>query len=277
MNSGSRTVFAFARRSRLLLLATGWAIGCGGDDARLIAAEPSLTGTGTMEPNAEPTDSALYALAVSVYNPDASQTYLLTTPALITGELDVRGRGIELPGFLFPFSYGNAIFVPSEDAPALTRYDLDANDSLRAGPTLSFVSVGYAAAMDSFNLPFVSETKAYAFDAPNSRVHLWNPSAMTLLDRQINISMIQREGFVARIAADADAARRQGDLLFVPVGWENAVTEDARPSSGMLVIDTRTDEVVKFLEDDRCTEFHSSIQTPTATYTSSPRSTASSR
>jgi hypothetical protein len=257
-----RAFFSLARSSILLALASGLAMGCESDDTRLVPQDPPPTGGDPSGMNPETPGGTLYALAVSVYNPDASQTYLLTSSDLVPGELDVRGRGIELPGFLFPFSNGKSIFVPHEDAPSLTRYELDESDALQEGPTVSFAGVGYAAAMDSFNLPFVSESKAYAFDAPNSLAHLWNPSTMTLLDGQIDISTIQRDGFVARIAADADAARRQGDLLFVPVGWEDAVTEDTRPASGMLVIDTRTDTLVKFLEDERCTEFQSSIQTP---------------
>jgi hypothetical protein len=225
--------------------------GCSADDAGVIAGAPA---------EGDPT-APLYALAVSVYNPDASQTYLMTTSDLGARELDVRGRGIELPGFLFPFAYENSIFVPNEDGPTVTRFSMLEGGELEEGPTLSFGSLGYAAAMDSFNLPVVSPTKAYAFDAPNSRAYLWNPRDMTLLAGQLDISMIQREGYVARIAADSDAARQQGDILFVPVGWEDAVTEDARPVSGMLVIDTVNDAVLAFLEDERCTEFQSSVRT----------------
>lgn len=223
-------------------------------DARVLTGEP---GAGSPADPSAP----LYGVAVSVFNPDASQTYLLTTSDLGAQALDVRGQGLELPGFLFPFAYGGAIYVPNEDGPTITRFALGASGALAEGPTLSFASLGYAAAMDSFNLPVVDATKAYAFDAPNSRVYLWNPTAMTLLPGEIDISMIQRDGYVARIAADADSARQQGDLLFVPVGWEDAVTEDARPVSGMLVIDTLSDTVVKFLEDDRCTELQSSVST----------------
>jgi hypothetical protein len=233
-------------------------LGCGDDDVRLLAPGPegAAGNEGATDPGA-----ARYGLAVSVFNPDSSQTYLLTTTDLSARELDVRGQGIELQGYLFPFAYENAIFVPNEDGPTVTRYALVEGGNLEEGPTLSFASVGYASAMDSFNLPIINATKAYAFDAPNSRAHLWNPQSMTLLSGEIDISMIQREGYVARIAADSDAARQQGSLLFVPVGWEDAVTEDARPASGMLVIDTDTDTVVKFLEDERCTEFHSSVRT----------------
>src|SRR5687768_12348062 len=60
-------------------------------------------------------EAPLYGLAVSVFNPDASQTYLITTSDLSARRFDVRGQGLELPGFLFPFSYQGAIFVPNED------------------------------------------------------------------------------------------------------------------------------------------------------------------
>ncbi len=239
-------------RIKYCLLASALLAGCG-DETQVL---PAPGEGGRADPEAP-----LYGLAVSVFNPDASQTYLITTSDLSARQFDVRGQGLELPGFLFPFSHQDAIFVPNEDGPTLTRYALGAGGALEEGITLSFASRGYAAAMDSFNFPVLSATKAYAFDPPNSRVHLWNPTAMTLLPGEIDISMIQREGFVARIAADADAARQQGNLLFVPVGWEDALTEDARPVSGLLVIDTETDTVVKLLEDERCTEFQSSVRT----------------
>jgi hypothetical protein len=250
-----RNGWAFESMFRIchFVAAAGLVLACG-DDATIRSAEPG--------PSGNPADGApLYGLAVSVFNPDASQTYLITTPDLSARDFDVRGQGIELPGFLFPFAYRDAIFVPSEDGPTLTRFALGQSGTLEEGTTLSFASLGYAAAMDSFNFPIVAPTKAYSFDAPNSRAYLWNPESMTLLPGSIDLSMIQRDGFVARIAADADSARQQGDLLFVPVGWEDSITEDARPVSGLLVIDTVNDTVVKFLEDDRCTEFQSSVRT----------------
>lgn len=236
--------------------------GCGDGGARVIAPEPAAPADSpTGDPGSTDPGVALYGLAVSVFNPDSSQTYLLTTSDVSARELDVRGEGIELPGFLFPFAHDDAIFVPNEDGPTVTRYALGESGALEEGPTLSFGGVGYASAMDSFNLPIINRTKAYAFDAPNSRAYLWNPQSMTLLPGEIDISMIQRDGYVARIAADADSARQRGNLLFVPVGWEDAVTEDARSMSGMLVIDTDADSVVEFLEDERCTEFQSSVRT----------------
>src|SRR5688572_11361893 len=42
-------------------------VGCGGNDARVTGGEPAGP------------DGPSYAVGVSVYNPDASQTYLLTT------------------------------------------------------------------------------------------------------------------------------------------------------------------------------------------------------
>lgn len=200
----------------------------------------------------------LYVVASGVINPNSYQTYLVTTPSLEPAEIDLEGNGIEFEGFVYPSGYGDAIFVPSSEAPTFTRFTADADGDLVEGDTISFQGVGSSSAPEIFVL---SDTKAYAFDEANLTVFVWDPTEMKLTDTEIDISMLASEGETATLTADPDGARLRGDLLFVPTGWYDNVTYLESPRAGMLVIDTAQDEVVAFLEDDRCSTLQSSVVT----------------
>jgi hypothetical protein len=205
----------------------------------------------------------LYAVASGYCGPDSCQTYLTTLSSLEPRQIDVRQQGIELEGFVYPFLWADGIFVPSGESPTLTRYTVDSGGNLVPGTTLSFAGVGYSGVITAGRARVINADKAYAFDEANGTIFIWNPTEMTLSGREIDISMIVRPGMDVFVSAWENGARQRGDLLLVPVGWSDTSTYAVRPVSGMLVIDTARDQVVKLLEDPRCPELESSVVTAT--------------
>jgi hypothetical protein len=240
--------------SALALLIT---LGCSGDGTTILQ-PPTQPAP---EPEPEPVEDPLYLLATGVCGPDSCQTYLSTTTSLDPRSIDTRGQGLELEGFVYPFLHHDALIVPEGESPALTRYTLDASSDLRRDVTLSFAGVGFSGSIGAGRARIINDEKAYLFDEANRVIHLWNPADMTLLDREIDISLIQREGYDVFVAGWENAARRRGDLLLLPVGWGDPTTFDLLPVAGLLVIDTVRDEVVKLLEDSRCPWLESSVLT----------------
>jgi hypothetical protein len=118
-----------------------------------------------------------------------------------------------------------------------------------------------SSAFNGNRLAFISPTKAYLFDEASSTAFVWNPREMVLSGKDIDISVIQIPGQDAFVSADDDIARVSGDRLLAPVGWSDTETYASRAVAGMLVLDTTSDEVVDFYEDERCTALESSVVT----------------
>lgn len=242
----------------MLLAALGLVACSESDEPRPSEGTGGQKGTGGQEGGSN-TEDALYALGAGICGPDSCQTYLLTTPSLESGKLDVRGNGRELQGFINARSYDGALFVPGGEAPTLTRYTVDEAGKLVPGRTLSFAGAGLSASFNGNRIAFISADKAYLFDEATLKALVWNPSEMALTGKEIDISAIQLSGQDAFVSADESGAQRRGDRLFVPVGWSDSSTYDARPVAGMLILDTARDEVVDFFEDDRCTALESTV------------------
>jgi hypothetical protein len=145
------------------------------------------------------------------------------------------------------------VFAAPNDAPTITRYVLDANDQLQQDVTLSFAGLGVTSARD---YAIISETKAYLFDYEAYKVHVWNPSEMTLSGTVIDLSAARHDerGPLWLGAWRFDHVRRD-NLLLVAGGWW---PEDGpAPNSLVLIYDTDAD-TVKVLESDRCVNIGSS-------------------
>lgn len=232
-----------------LALAAVLQMGCSGSNG-----EPA--------PDSGTASDPVYVLASGVCGPDSCQTYLGTTTSLEPRRVDIRPQAIELEGFVYPFRHRDAVLVPGGESPALTRYTLGGSGELVKGPTLSLAGAGYSGTITAGRARIIDDEKAYVFDEAGGVIFIWNPSDMSLTGREIDISLIHRDGQDAFVSAWENGARQRGDLLFVPVGWSDSTTYEFRPVAGMLVIDTARDEVVKLVEDPRCPELESSVVTP---------------
>ncbi|AUX43232.1 hypothetical protein SOCE26_046760 [Sorangium cellulosum] len=192
----------------------------------------------------------LFALTTQVFGVDAADTlsYILLTDSLDRDEplsldsgIEILGRGIGAGP-----DGGRALFVASDAAPTVTRYDLGADGSLKEGATVSFQGQGLAK-LDEYGgqFQFVSETKAYFFDGATAQVVIWNPKDMTVSGAIPLAELVLPEATLTFSAAPL----RVGDAVISFAGWRNG---PAVPSqAGIVVVDSATDEAT-VVTDARC-------------------------
>lgn len=227
-------------RSRLQLLTAmlaTTALACGDDSND----PPGGAGPGT---GANP---ELYALAAEIETPEGDVLYLNAVPDL-SAPFDLVADGIELPNTSTFQAIGEMVFAAPNDSPTITRYVLDENDRLQRDETLSFAGLGVTSARE---YALISETKAYLFDYAAYKVHVWNPTEMTLSGVEIDLSAARHDerGPLWLAQWRFDQVRR-GDQLLIPGGWWHDDSGPA-PQSLVLAFDTVNDSVT-VLEDDRC-------------------------
>jgi hypothetical protein len=211
------------------------ALACGDDDA------PPGAGVG-MGPNPE-----LYALASEIETPEGDVLYLNVVPDL-SAPFDLITDGIELPDTSTFQAVGEMVFAAPNDSPTITRYVLDENDRLQRDETISFAGLGVTSARE---YALISETKAYLFDYTAYKVHVWNPTDMTLSGVELDLSAARHDerGPLWLAQWRFDHVRR-GDQLLIAGGWWDDDSGPA-PYSLVLAFDTANDSVT-VLEDDRC-------------------------
>lgn len=239
-----------------LLLTALFVPGCGDDESSTDGpGTGGATGGGGGE-GGEPAESAVYVVAKHVSTGDAWTTYLDAAAVEQVSELetfDALDDGIEIDGYVTPVVHDGAVYVADSVAPQITRYDLDDANELVEGETVSFLGTGVEGA---WNLTVVSDGKAYVFDAPSQRAVAWNPSTMLLTGEEVDLQNPDLDGYDAWYWVDA-AKVRNGKLI-VPAEYSNA--EGGVRASHLVVIDTATDEVTKFVSDERCQPQHVAIE-----------------
>ncbi|MRG97499.1 hypothetical protein [Polyangium spumosum] len=207
-----------------------------------------------------PVTGPAYAFTTQVFgaNGGDNQSYLLVTDE-IGGEATLSlDDGVEIAGRALGVGPegGGAVFVAGDAGPTLTRYDLQADGSLRAGATVSFQGKGIATFGEYHGqFQFVSETKAYFFDGPTAQVVIWNPKDMTI------IGDIPLDGLVI---ADTTltftaAPLRLGDDVITFAGYRKGPEVPSR--AAVVVVNGKTDEAT-IVTDDRCGYVRDGIEGP---------------
>jgi hypothetical protein len=215
-----------------------------GDDAGV----PDKTDDGKPDDSdAKPTDKkSLYALAVEIYNPDdTSSTYLTTFNTLdITGVELKKAR--ELPGRADIIPFDGKLFITSEEAPTLTRYDVADDGTLSGEKTISFAKYGVEATVRP-DLVFVSPTKAYL--AVDEGYAIWNPTTMELGgELKLPDLPLEKNG----LDLNGSAGVLRGDKVYRVYFWVDWSTYEFSKEQYVAVIDTKTDKLVNITAEDRC-------------------------
>jgi len=189
----------------------------------------------------------LYALAAEIETPEGDVLYLSAVPDL-SAPFDLVADGIELPDTSTFQAVGEMVFAAPNDSPTITRYVVDENDRLQRDETLSFAALGVTSTRD---YTVISATKAYLFDYAAYKVHVWNPTDMTLSNVEIDLSAARHDerGPLWMAPWRFDHLQR-GDQLLIGGGWWDDDNGPA-PSSLVLAFDTSNDTVT-VLEDNRC-------------------------
>lgn len=132
---------------------------------------------GSGSANADP----VYVVFSTIFSPESNASYYATTSS-IDGELSVDiTTGIELPGYASIYSppQGEYLLSGSEEAPTLTRYDLDSDGRLVKGVTLSMANFGVSETRSQ--VIFASPTKAYFLDLDQTQLVSFNPESMEVV------------------------------------------------------------------------------------------------
>ncbi len=153
--------------------------------------------------------------------------------------------------------YKGVLYWAKREIGTITRYERDASGAMVAGATVNFSALGITDATDFI---IVSETKGYLFDSEGLKLIKFNPSTMTIVEGTTDISMLARDGFTHYIMSNSFEAHVRGSRLYVPVAW--VANRAYKQSSGVLVIDTNSDQVVRMNEDERCAGVYNTVEAP---------------
>lgn len=234
------------------------ALGCG-DDVSVYCGPTATPGACEAAPApapeeeggdpAPPAPEPAYLLGTRVWDDTTTTSYFHVVPSLSEGTAVDVGRALEVPGSAKLYSAFELgwFAVGSGEAPTITRYTLDAQGALVEGASISLLDYGVAGLWDT--LYFVSPTKAYYPDRDNGQLIVWNPTEMRVLG-SIPLPETRREGYLSLYGY---APIWRGDELLISVGWFDwDVNDDVLPETGLIVLDTTEDRVLRVDVDKRC-------------------------
>lgn len=236
------------------LLASSSLYACGdddlstpGDDAgtrngRGSGGKGSGSGDSDADAGGSPGDtSPVYALTTQILGTEAvdNTSYVLVTNSLERGTQLSLGDGmVEIPGRALGAGpeNGGALYVVSDQAPTLTRYDLTDDGELEEGKSVSFLNQGVSAFSEyGAQFQFVAEDKAYWFDGRTAQIVVWDPEAMQV---KTSISLTDL-AFEREVLTFTAAPVRAGDAIYSFVGWREGPEVPSR--AAVVVIDTSND------------------------------------
>lgn len=188
-----------------------------------------------------------YALAVTVFGDDGETGYvsLVEDPAR---EVEVTTeRALEVGGSvsLFGVQGRRAFGLGSTDAPTLIRYEIDPDGNLEQTARMSLGNEGIESGfMRPELVPLISERKAYWLAEP---VVVWDPQEM-VVSGTFSLADAERDDYELELGE----ALLRDEYLFVTASYRDDEDDGEAGIAAVLVIDTRTDELVETLTDERC-------------------------
>ncbi len=192
-----------------------------------------------------------YVIQSTVFTVDGSTSYIGTVSTLDGSEEFDATNALELGGTARTFGPEKAgwIAIGDNEAVTVTRYELDGEDGFRKGKAMGLQNRGITNL--SADVTFISDTKAYYVDWENASFLIWNPTTMEIEGEIDLTSTIARDGWTAMFG---DEAIRRGTQLLYPVTWRNTDNEPNVDTSdtGLITIDTTTNELVDYQVDERC-------------------------
>ena len=194
-------------------------------------------------------DGVLYMAATRVWDDTSTTSYFHLFDSITPDtKIDVK-QALEVPGAAKLLAYGDLgwFAIGEGESPTITRYTLDDEGKLQKGGSISLQPYGVMSLWGT--LYFVSADKAYCVDPYGSQLIVLNPSKMEITGT-IALPQTAREGFVSYYGATS--ITRGSELIF-SVGWFDWGPNDTvRPETGLVAVDTGSDEVLRFETDPRC-------------------------
>jgi hypothetical protein len=191
----------------------------------------------------------VYAVMYQVYDDVGSTSYLSLLDSLDIAEIDQSQAREFGSGRAFVQTYDGKLFVGDAESPTVTSYTLGADGELVTGKTISFALYGLdKGQFDTWNVTFISPTKAYLLDFRDGTTIIWNPTTMEIIGDIPPAAEFYREGYSFE---STPGALRDG-LLFRTVNFVNY--DDAQyPSDFLLAIyDVESDQLLELVEETRC-------------------------
>jgi hypothetical protein len=193
------------------------------------------------------------------YSPDQNVAYVGLVPE-IDGIGEAFTATLEIPGYGLAVgpSRGGALYVASDQAATVTRYDVSRSGQIEQGGELSFAAYGVGVIFGySGQFQFIDPGKAYYLDSESLQALVWNPTEMTVT-ASLDLSALALPGFY--VAFDGEPTRRDRELVMV-AGYYDAMAARVAQETRVAFIDTATDTIV-VVSDPRCGYVTHSIEAP---------------
>jgi hypothetical protein len=225
----------------------------------------ALAGLAACGDNVAPPDDSgddegpAFLVATRVWDASSQATsYLHVVPSLDAGTTVDLGKALEIAGAakLYAIPGGGWFAIGSGESPTITRYAVQ-DGAFVAGQPIDFSNYGVKDLWPT--LYVVSATKAYYPDRKGQQLIAWNPTTM-MITGNIPLPQTARAGFLSHYGYTPIL---RGDRLVFSVGWFDWETTDTiLPETGLVVIDTTRDQVVRFDTDARCGGITETVVTP---------------
>lgn len=229
----------------LALGAVAGLLGCS-DSTTVIGDDPA--GEGVEQGGGE---NPAYIVSTRVFNPEVDDrtSYFYVVDSLDESTVIDESRGLELPGSarLFANEQTGWVAIGSGEDSTITRYTLGP-EGLVAGNRMSLQAHGIDSHW-SDDLYFVSPTKLYYPDRTNEQLLIINPEEMAVTGVISLPAEASRAGYQANYSYEA--IQRDGLLLFT-IGWFDWDNDRILGETGLVVIDTNTDQVLRVDVNDSC-------------------------
>lgn len=202
-------------------------------------------------PPVEVNDSPLYAVSASVFGEEGNTSYVALVPSLDESTSIDYARVLELgsASSIFGPEKGSFFAVGLDEAPTVTKYDVNAEGGFIERQTIDFSGYGLTYMWrDPGLVPFLAANKAYVIDNRELQVVIWNPAAMAIVG---SFSLAEVEDAEYPLTRFEIAPTFRGDELLVLVTHS---TEDdvGAPYSTLMTIDTVNDRVASVVREERC-------------------------
>lgn len=172
---------------------------------------------------------------------DSETSYVNTLPSLEPQTVDFA-TALEVPGWGDLFLVGGMAFVSSGEAPTVTRFAISDTGVLTEDGTLSFQTYGFAT-VGLTRQVIVSATKAYAVNAGERKLVVWNPTTLEITGTA-DLPALPNRGALKLVGPSADRASVVRDgYAYIVLYWADYGEYEMANDSVVLVIDTATDVV----------------------------------
>ena len=233
------------RLAALSMLSLGLSFGCGSDGSNGTSGGGATGGS----------SGSVFGVGANVPLPDGTFGTMTLLESLEgnQGELSLD-NSLLAPGgalFFFPEESNGEFFAARNEDLTVTKYRITQDLGFEEIGVVSFANTGISG-ISARNL-FISAEKAYFFNRFQRLMIVWNPSTMEVV-KTVALTQTNKEGFLANYAytlGGNEVPVVNGKAL-LSMGWVNFENGVALRSTGLLVIDTETDEVEAFHEDERC-------------------------